>query len=137
VRILLLLIALLSGPALSQGVDSNHAQNNFMLHCQGCHKADGSGLPGSVPSMKNFVSKFLSVPEGREFLIRVPGSANSSLSDKDLAELLNWMLMELSTEGLPDDFTLYTEVEVRQERARVLVDVAAFRATLVAQMKLP
>ena len=136
-RILMLLIGLFSGPALSQSVDSNHAQNNFMLHCQGCHRADGLGLPGSVPSMKDFVSNFLWVPGGREFLIRVPGSANSSLSNKDLAELLNWMLLELSSQGLPNDFALYTEKEVQQARARVLVDVGAYRATLVAQMKLP
>jgi len=133
----LLLIGLLSGPVLSQSVDSNRAQNNFMLHCQGCHRADGSGLPGSVPSMKDFVSNFLWVPGGREFLIRVPGSANSSLSDKELAELLNWMLLELSSQGLPDNFALYSEAEVQQARARVLVDVEAYRAALVAQMKLP
>ena len=108
-----------------------------MLHCQGCHRADGSGLPGSVPSMKNFVSNFLLVSGGRDFLIRVPGSANSSLSDKDLAELLNWMLTELSTQALPEHFEWYTEAEVKRVRASVLVDVVAYRAELVAKMDLP
>ena len=136
-RRLLVVGLLFSAQAFSGSVDSVHAQNNFMLHCQGCHRADGSGLPGSVPSMKNFVSNFLLVPGGREFLIRVPGSANSSLSDKDLAELLNWMLTELSEQALPKHFELYTEAEVKRVRASVLVDVGAYRAELVAKMDLP
>jgi len=104
---------------------------NYMINCQGCHLADGSGLPGSVPSMKDFVGKFLSVAGGREFLVRVPGSANSPLSDKELAELLNWILTTMSTEQLGSDFKPYNAAEVGALRANLLVDVDGTRARLV------
>ena len=65
----------------------------YMLQCQGCHLADGTGAPGAVPSLEG-MGRFLSVPGGREYLVRVPGSAQSPLSDLELAEVLNWMLRE-------------------------------------------
>jgi len=110
---------------------SSQAKMNYMINCQGCHLADGSGLPGSVPSMKDFVGKFLSVAGGREFLVRVPGSANSPLSDKELAELLNWILTTMSTEQLGSDFKPYNAAEVGALRANLLVDVDGTRARLV------
>ena len=132
-------LSLLSLPAVllstsAQAIDTARAQQNYMLNCQGCHKADGTGLPGSVPSMRNFVGSFLTVPGGRDFLVQVPGSANSPLSDAALAELLNWILTTMSAQQLDEDFLFYTEEEVSQSRAQVLVDVADIRAGLVAKM---
>ena len=70
------------------GLDKNRAQLNYMLNCQGCHAKDGRGL-GDVPALKGFVGNFLSSNEGRAYLIRVPGSANSPLTDVELAEVVN------------------------------------------------
>ncbi|MBB6520949.1 c-type cytochrome [Pseudoteredinibacter isoporae] len=110
---------------------------NYMINCQGCHLADGSGKPGSVPSMKGELHKFLAVPGGREFLVQVPGSANAPLNDAELAELLNWMLESLSTDknnnGEGESFSPYTELEVKKLRAKVLVDVMNTREALVKQ----
>ena len=137
-RPLLPLTALCLSASLTAGVDTpideERARQNYMLNCQGCHKADGSGLTDSVPSMQNFVGSFLAVPGGRDFLVQVPGSANSPLSDAALAELLNWILTTMSAEQLTTDFRFYTEDEVAQTRSRVLVDVARTRADLVALM---
>jgi len=113
--------------------DSGKAQRQYMINCQGCHLADGSGLQGSVPSMKDFVGNFLGVKGGREFLVQVPGSANSSLSDKDLANLLNWILATMSTKQLDDKFEPYTELEVSTLRPTLLVEVDRIRAELVAK----
>jgi mono/diheme cytochrome c family protein len=118
----------------SPEINTVRAQSNYMLNCQGCHLADGSGLPGSVPSMRNFVGSFLKVPGGRDFLVQVPGSANSPLSDADLAELLNWILTTMSAEQLNREFEFYTQEEVEQTRQKVLVDVAEVRSDLVARM---
>ncbi len=115
-------------------INEDRAQTNYMLNCQGCHKADGSGLPGSVPGMQDFVGRFLAVPGGRKFLIQVPGSSNSPLSDADLAELLNWILTTMSAGELTADFKFYSEAEVREARGTVLVDVADTRAELVGRM---
>ena len=113
---ILLLIAFSSGLAASEAPDINaiRAQSNYMLNCQGCHKADGTGLSGSVPSMRDFVGSFLTVAGGRDFLVQVPGSANSPLSDAALAELLNWILTTMSAQQLSQEFRFYTEQEVAQ-----------------------
>ena len=118
------------------GVDNaGRAQVNYMLNCQGCHGADGAGTAdGAVPTMKDFLGNFLSVAEGREFLIRVPGSANAALTDAALAEVLNWMLPRISPGQIPADFAPYTEAEVAKWRKEPLADVIGERAKLIARM---
>ena len=61
---------------------------NYILHCQGCHLADGAGTPDKVPALKNEVGRFLHVTGGREFLIQVPGTSQSPLSDAEVAAVL-------------------------------------------------
>ena len=137
-RFILLAVMLLSQTALGQtdvAINMERAKSNYMLNCQGCHQADGSGLVGSVPSMQGFVGSFLAVPGGRDFLVQVPGSANSPLSDADLAELLNWILTTMSKEQLTDSFQYYTETEVAKSRQHILVDVSEIRSQLVAKIQ--
>lgn len=137
-RLLFSLLFTLSVSSLADTApEINHtrAQSNYMLNCQGCHLADGSGLPGSVPSMRGIVGSFLAVPGGRDFLVQVPGSANAPLSDAELAELLNWILTTMSAEQLTPGFEYYTGVEVGKMRQHTLVDVAEVRANLVAKMQ--
>ena len=42
------------------------AWQNWTLNCQGCHRPDGTGSAGTAPSLAGTVSKFLTVPGGRE-----------------------------------------------------------------------
>tara|TARA_R110001599_G_scaffold353859_1_gene600539 strand:- start:42808 stop:43224 length:417 start_codon:yes stop_codon:yes gene_type:complete len=137
-RLLLSLLFSVSALSFAQAdpeIDHARAQSNYMLNCQGCHLADGSGLPGSVPSMRGIVGSFLTVPGGRDFLVQVPGSANAPLSDAALAELLNWILTTMSAEQLSPDFQYYTGAEVEKMRQHTLVDVAEVRSNLVAKMQ--
>lgn len=115
-------------------VNADRARVNYMLNCQGCHLTDGTGI-GDIPEMKNFVGNFLRVPGGREYLVGVPGSANAPLNDALLAELLNWMLVEISANELPPDWQPYTEAEVASYRATPLTDVEKIRARLVDQIE--
>jgi mono/diheme cytochrome c family protein len=117
--------------------DAARAQVNYMLHCRGCHGPDGAGSADgtTVPRMNGFVGNFLKVVGGREFLVRVPGSANAPLSDIELAELLNWMLPTLSGSEMPTDFAPYSGEEVARLRARPVSDPADVRSRLVAQIK--
>jgi mono/diheme cytochrome c family protein len=109
-------------------------QTNYMLHCQGCHRPDGSGLPGEVPDLRGQVARFLGAPGGRAFLARVPGVANAPLSDADLAALLDWLLVRFDPAHLPADFAPYGADEVRELRARPLSKIGATRAALVAAL---
>ncbi|MFD0850248.1 c-type cytochrome [Sphingosinicella xenopeptidilytica] len=111
------------------------ARSNYMLKCQGCHRPDGGETVGSTPALKDFMSKFLSVEGGREYLVRVPGVALSPLSDKELAELLNWSLATFDPANMPADFKPYTAAEMAALRKRPLrTDAAAARAVVVARM---
>jgi len=104
---------------------------DYTLECAGCHRADGSGTPGSVPALRDSVARFLAVPEGRDYLARVPGAAQAPLDDAALAALLNWMLAHFDDAHVPAGFTPYTAREVGQLRARPLVDVEGTRKQLL------
>lgn len=109
---------------------------DYMLACQGCHLADGSGHPAhGVPSLKGYVGNFLRVDGGREFLLRVPGVAQSELSDARLANVLNWMLKTFSPHETPADTPPFTAEEVASLRRQPLVTIAATRQELIARIK--
>ncbi|MBS0393226.1 MAG: cytochrome c [Proteobacteria bacterium] len=109
---------------------------NYQLQCMGCHHADGAGDEGRVPSLRQTLVRFSTFEEGRDFVLRVPGVAQSTLSDEQLAALLNWMLRNLSDVPRPAGLRDYTAEEigrthrqplpaVRETRARLLAHVAA------------
>jgi mono/diheme cytochrome c family protein len=103
---------------------------DYMLHCRGCHGPDGRGIAEGAPSLRDFVGKFLWVPGGREYLVQVPGTAQSELSDARTAAVLNWMVYEFSPNEVPPDFAQYTEAEVGPLRRRPLTDVVRVRRAL-------
>ncbi|MEX2206617.1 MAG: cytochrome C [Myxococcota bacterium] len=109
-------------------------ETNYMLHCQGCHRPDGSGLPGAVPDLRGHVSVFLGSPAGRAFLVRVPGSANAPLSDRELAELLDWIVRRFDPAHLPADFAPYTAAEVASLRKQKLSKVKDARAAILSEL---
>ncbi len=126
----LLLIALLM--ASSQTAATDPVQFDYMMNCQGCHLPNGAGYPArNVPAMAGNLGNFLHVDGGREFLVQVPGSAQSDLSDAQLAAVLNWMLTSFSAEQLPSDWQPYGATEVHQLRKSPLIEVAPVRKHLI------
>lgn len=113
----------LAVPALSES-----PRVNFLVHCSGCHLPDGRGQEGSVPDLGRFAGRFAAVPIGREFLVQVPGSAQSPLDDKDTAALLNWILSTIAKA----DVVPYTPEEVTRYRRTKLLDVQKKRAEVLA-----
>jgi hypothetical protein len=121
--------------ALAAGIGrAEDPRIDYMLQCQGCHLADGAGTPGGVPPLKDFVGRFLEVPGGRAFLIRVPGSAQSPLDDARLAAVLNWMVRRFGPPRVAADFRPFTADEVARHRRPPLADVEAVRRELVRRM---
>lgn len=117
-----------------EALNAGRARQNWILSCQGCHRADATGTPQTTPTMAGFVGNFLKVPGGREYLAQVPGVATANLSDAQLAEVLNWLLVRFDPANIPADFTPYTSAEVgRLRQAPLRVDAPAVRAHLVAQ----
>jgi hypothetical protein len=108
---------------------------NYTLHCMGCHKPDGSGHGKFVPSMRGQLGRFLQAPGGREYLVRVPGTAQSLLSSLETAEMLNWALREFDPQHLPADFAPYTEDEVARLRKQPLSAPSAERERLLEAIR--
>jgi mono/diheme cytochrome c family protein len=108
------------GDAPAGVTNPQRAWQNWTLNCQGCHRPDGTGSAGTAPSLAGTVSKFLTVPGGREYLGRVPGVATSALPSADLAELMNWMLWRFDKEHLPAGFVPFTSEEIGRLRVQPL-----------------
>jgi hypothetical protein len=127
--------ALLLLLAASSSWATEPAEADYMLNCQGCHLPDGSGFPArQVPDLRDQMGRFLSVPGGREFLVQVPGSAQSGLSDADLARVLNWMLLRFSTAQIPADFQPFSAAEVGPLRRQPLARVNEVRSELLERI---
>lgn len=127
----LALAAALALPAVSRG----DPRTDYMLHCQGCHGPDGSGLRGGVPSFRGQVAKFLRVDGGREYLVRVPGTSQSELDDARTAALLNWLLSTFSPDELPPDFVPYGAAEIARLRRPPLLHVEETRRNLLLAIR--
>lgn len=120
------------GLCLAAGPAPASPEVDYMLHCQGCHLPDGRGKRGAVPSLVGSVGRFAALPAGREFLVRVPGSAQSPLDDAALAALLTWMVQRFGP--LPPGFEPFSAAEVARLRQPPLTDVAARRRALLEQL---
>ncbi|MDN7467934.1 cytochrome c [Burkholderia orbicola] len=138
----LLLVAAAAGafaaPASARAdgaADAALARQHWVLNCMGCHTATGGGIPGKVPPLANSLGYFTHLPGGREYVMRVPGASNSALSDRELADVLNWVLTTMNRDALPRDFKPYTAAEVAAHRRPALSDVATVRAGLVRALQ--
>ena len=103
----------------------------YMMECQGCHLADGSGGLNSIPPLRNSVAKFPAVPGGREYLVQVPGVALSSLSDPDITAVLNWMLTKFGPIEWTSRYAPYTVEEVATLRKNPLTEIGSRRGDLI------
>ena len=103
---------------------------DYLMHCAGCHLADARGVPPYVPSLSGPLGRLVASPQGRDYIARVPGAAQSPLSDDELAAVLNWLLFEYNRETLPKDFRGLLGSEVARSRARVLADPQKLRDEL-------
>lgn len=85
-------------------------------------------MTGVVPDLNEHMGFFASFPEGRAYLIRVPGSAHSPLRDEQLAEVLNWMLETFAAGDSPQP---YTAEEITANRRIPMYDAPGTRKELL------
>jgi hypothetical protein len=90
-----------------------------------------------VPALAGVIGKVFSLPGGREFIGRIPGVANSFLTDEELSELLNWSLRHFDAKHLPSDFKPYSPEEVGHLRKDPLSDTIGARAVLMQGARVP
>jgi mono/diheme cytochrome c family protein len=119
-RLLLAALWFASVPALAGDLADAHA--DYLLYCRGCHLHTGDAVPAAnVPSLQA-LAPLLESAAGREYIVRVPGVAQTPMSDEQLAAVLNWVAVNFNGDTLPEDFEPYTAREVGIARTKVLTD---------------
>jgi hypothetical protein len=119
-----LLAALLAGlPAIAAAGPA--PVHDYVLHCAGCHKLDGSGS-ARVPALAD-VGRLLERPGGRAYLLSVPGVAQAPLDDTRLAALMSWVIGHFGGKPPAPPFTA---AEAGRRRASPLLDPVRARACL-------
>lgn len=127
----MLLLAFATG-AKAGDANDERATINYRLNCAGCHLEDGMGRTGLVPPLAGTMGGIFSLPGGREYIGRIPGVANSFMTDGELSAVLNWSLRRFDPKSLPADFRPYTAEEVGRLRRAPMSDTTVRRAMLVA-----
>lgn len=94
-------------------------QQDYILYCMGCHGDQAQGVPGKVPPLAGSLALFMRSAAGRDYLLRVPGAANSALTDAQLTAVLNWLAESFPPAGgattpRPEPFTVTEVVRVRR-----------------------
>lgn len=100
---------------------------DYLLHCGGCHRPTGEGLPPDVPTLVAELGPIAGSDEGRAYLVRVPGASQAPVSDQVLADIINWILSEFNADTLPGDFEPLSAAEVARSRGDTLADPLSYR----------
>ena len=114
-RLISRLTVALAASAFAVVLRASPAQD-YMLYCMGCHGTQAQGVPGKIPPLAGALSLFMRTAEGRNYVLRVPGAANSALPDAQLAAVLNWVAASYGAQGEPPPvpFTVAEVTSVRR-----------------------
>jgi mono/diheme cytochrome c family protein len=129
--------ALLLGLTLAASASAETpARANYLLNCGGCHGFEGVSNAVLVPNLQHQVGYFLNLPEGRDYLARLPNVAFSTLNDRDLADMMNFIVFTLGEGSVPKDAKPFSPAEIGRLRQKPLTEVPLFkyRAALVDKL---
>lgn len=127
--------------ALGYPADASHlsaVQVAYLTSCGGCHGVEGVSAPKDVPTLKALTGSFLCTRQGRQFIVRLPDVALSSLSSRMLTKVMNWVVFDL---GAPvpagREAHPYTVAEVARLRREPLTQtgLTPYREQVVAHLK--
>ncbi len=125
----------LGAPGAAAHDPAAQARIDYLLHCSGCHGQDGMGNPAKgIPQFTNQVGHFLRLPEGRAFLMQVPGLLSARLSDERAAAVTSYLLRTYAGPSLPPDFRPYSADEAKRFRESRPADVIGKRNGLYAEL---
>lgn len=128
-RYALFLVAALM--AASACAANRSPQVNFILRCAGCHGLDGTGSAiGGVPPLA-LIKAFTSDPDGRTYLMHVPGVVNSGLSNQEIADVVNYVAQRWGKPEIP--FASFSLEEVDRLRAIEIPDIVSYRRDLTSR----
>jgi mono/diheme cytochrome c family protein len=124
--------AALAAALLTASLARGNPAQDYVLYCMGCHGPEAQGVAGRVPPLAGSVALLMRSPEGRDYVLRVPGSANSALSDEQLAAVLNWLAQRYPPPGgTAPAAAPFTAAEVGSLRHTPLANVKESRREVV------
>ncbi|GBQ95608.1 cytochrome c class I [Acetobacter nitrogenifigens DSM 23921 = NBRC 105050] len=129
-------ITLAGGPALRDACALDRTQTAYLTHCGGCHGIEGKSRPSFVPSLRDAVGVFTCTPEGRAYLVRVPGVSMSLIRDDALlADVMNFVVFRLGGKSTPSGVAPYTagEVHALREHPVESTDLLTFRGQILGR----
>ena len=121
-----LLVAACGHPAPSG--ELRLAEQNYFIHCMGCHGENGAGLAGQVPDLRKDLARLAVLPGGRAYILRVPGVTQTSLEPERTAEVLNYTLRQFGGADVVRRIAPFTAAEVARARTVPLLEISATRA---------
>ncbi len=99
---------------------------NYLKGCAGCHGVRGEA-EHALPRMEGFVGAFLCSAEARAYIVRLPNVAFSTLDDRDLADMMNYVVFDLGGQSAPKGARPYSPAEVAMLRRRPLKNESLMR----------
>jgi len=118
-------------PSGREIADQARARQNYQLHCMGCHGENGAGFEGHVPDMRQDLARLAGLPDGRMYLLRVPGVTQSSLEPALVAEVLNYTLREFGGTAVARRLQPFSAAEVALARSVPLLEITGTRAGIL------
>ena len=124
VRVLALVLAVLPSMLRAETLGPLTPRATYLLTCGGCHGLEGVSNSRLVPDLKDQVGYFLNIPEGRDYLVRLPNVAFSMTTDQALTDLVNYVVFTLGAAKVPKGAKPYTVAEVSRLRRSPLTEVS-------------
>jgi hypothetical protein len=114
------------------------AQSGYLESCGGCHGIQGTASKKDVPQLRSEVGRFLCTAAGREYIVRLPNVAFADMSDRLLADVMNFVVFDLGGASAPRGAAAYSVAEVAGLRRRPLKNapLARMRANILADARL-
>jgi mono/diheme cytochrome c family protein len=151
----LLAIAAIACNKSSPAPSTHAASQVFEQRCVICHQPNAQGVPGLYPPLADSIGYYVSVKDGRRYLVHVLLNGLSGpvlvkgvtynglmpqfamLSDEDIAAVLNEVLTRFNSSALPKDFQPITPDEVKAGRAitKNSIELMRERAQIYDELK--
>lgn len=128
----ILVLIILLGTLANHSMASDAGKTAYQ-RCSACHLADGAGVPGAFPPLKDRLSLIANDDTGREYLIAVIKSGLSGmlniggmqymgympaqgagLSNEQIAGLLNYLISDLNAATVAEDWKMFSGAEVEK-----------------------
>ncbi len=107
----------------------------FLLRCSGCHNANGSGsLGGGVPQLEGYLGPMANDYEGRVYIAHVPGVVSARLNDKQLVDVLNYLIDEWGEDPQGDRPPHFTVEELQTLKSVPVNNIVEYRRAVVARL---